>query len=42
MAQTPLAGTSLRDLEYVEAVAELKHFSKAAARCNVSQPALSE
>lgn len=42
MAQTSLAGTSLRDLEYVEAVAELKHFSKAAARCNVSQPALSE
>ncbi|MGE4481659.1 LysR substrate-binding domain-containing protein [Acidocella sp.] len=42
MALKPLAGTSLRDLEYVEAVAELKHFGKAAARCNVSQPALSE
>lgn len=42
MAQKPLTGTSLRDLEYVEAVAELKHFGKAAARCNVSQPALSE
>jgi len=37
-----LAGLSLRDLEYVEAVAELQHFGRAAERCNVSQPALSE
>ena len=37
-----LAGLSLRDLEYVEAVAELKHFGRAALRCHVSQPALSE
>jgi LysR family hydrogen peroxide-inducible transcriptional activator len=37
-----LAGLSLRDLEYVEAVAELKHFGRAAERCGVSQPALSE
>lgn len=37
-----LAGLSLRDLEYVEAVAELQHFGRAALRCNVSQPALSE
>jgi len=37
-----LAGFSLRDLEYVEAVAELKHFGRAAERCHVSQPALSE
>ncbi|HUW80832.1 MAG TPA: LysR substrate-binding domain-containing protein [Acidocella sp.] len=37
-----LAGLSLRDLEYVEAVAELKHFGRAAERCHVSQPALSE
>jgi LysR family hydrogen peroxide-inducible transcriptional activator len=37
-----LAGFSLRDLEYVEAVAELKHFGHAAERCHVSQPALSE
>jgi len=37
-----LAGLSLRDLEYVEAVAELKHFGRAAERCAVSQPALSE
>ncbi len=32
----------MRDLEYVEAVAELKHFGRAAERCAVSQPALSE
>jgi LysR family hydrogen peroxide-inducible transcriptional activator len=37
-----LAGLSLRDLEYVEAVAELHHFGRAAERCHVSQPALSE
>jgi LysR family hydrogen peroxide-inducible transcriptional activator len=40
--QKSLAGLSLRDLEYVEAVAELKHFGRAADRCGVSQPALSE
>jgi LysR family hydrogen peroxide-inducible transcriptional activator len=37
-----LGGLSLRDLEYVQAVAELTHFGQAAARCGVSQPALSE
>jgi LysR family hydrogen peroxide-inducible transcriptional activator len=37
-----LSGLSLRDLEYVEAVAELKHFGRAAERCHVSQPSLSE
>jgi LysR family hydrogen peroxide-inducible transcriptional activator len=42
MSQKPLSGLSLRDLEYVEAVAELKHFGRAADRCGVSQPALSE
>jgi LysR family hydrogen peroxide-inducible transcriptional activator len=42
MRQKSLAGLSLRDLEYVEAVAELKHFGRAAERCGVSQPALSE
>jgi LysR family transcriptional regulator, hydrogen peroxide-inducible genes activator len=40
--QKSLAGLSLRDLEYVEAVAELNHFGRAAERCGVSQPALSE
>ena len=42
MSQKSLAGLSLRDLEYVEAVAELNHFGRAAERCGVSQPALSE
>jgi LysR family hydrogen peroxide-inducible transcriptional activator len=42
MTQKSLSGLSLRDLEYVEAVAELKHFGRAAERCGVSQPALSE
>ncbi len=37
-----LAGLSLRDLEYAQAVAELRHFGQAAERCGVSQPALSE
>lgn len=32
---------NIRDLEYVVAVAEHAHFGKAAAQCNVSQPALS-
>ncbi|WP_419897238.1 LysR substrate-binding domain-containing protein [Roseomonas sp. USHLN139] len=42
MAPQTLAGLSLRDLEYAVAVAELRHFGRAAERCGVSQPALSE
>ncbi len=40
-ALSSLAGLSLRDLEYMVAVAECRHFGKAAERCGVSQPALS-
>ncbi|OFZ20831.1 MAG: hypothetical protein A2X94_04750 [Bdellovibrionales bacterium GWB1_55_8] len=36
-----VSSLSLRDLEYVLAVAEQRHFGKAAALCAVSQPALS-
>lgn len=32
---------NLRDLQYLVAIDELKHFRKAAERCNVSQPTLS-
>ncbi len=37
-----LAGLSLRDLEYALAVAEHRHFGRAAEACGVSQPGLSE
>ncbi|MCW2244003.1 LysR substrate-binding domain-containing protein [Azospirillum canadense] len=36
-----IAGLSLRDLEYAVAVADHRHFGKAAERCSVSQPSLS-
>lgn len=42
MPPNTLAGLSLRDLEYAVTVAELRHFGRAAERCGVSQPALSE
>ena len=42
MALNTLAGLSLRDLEYASALAELRHFGRAAERCGVSQPTLSE
>lgn len=36
-----IAGLSLRDLEYVVAVDDQRHFGRAAERCAVSQPSLS-
>ena len=42
MPSLSLAGLSLRDLEYAVAVAETRHFGRAAERCGVSQAGLSE
>ncbi len=39
---TNFSGLSLRDLEYAAAVAQTRHFGRAAIQCGVSQPALSE
>ena len=36
-----ISGLTLRDLQYVVAVADHRHFGKAARACHVSQPALS-
>jgi LysR family hydrogen peroxide-inducible transcriptional activator len=41
-SSSSISGLSLRDLEYVVAVAHEKHFGRAAERCSVSQAALSE
>ncbi|MBV1833431.1 hydrogen peroxide-inducible genes activator [Novacetimonas pomaceti] len=42
MRYIPLSGLSLRDIEYVVAVDDLRNFSRAADRCGVSQGGLSE
>ncbi len=42
LVRSSLAGLSLRDLEYAVAVADFRHFGRAAEHCGVSQPALSE
>ncbi|MFT9298437.1 MAG: hydrogen peroxide-inducible genes activator [Gluconobacter sp.] len=42
MSYVPLSGLSLRDIEYVVAVDDLRNFSRAAERCGVSQAGLSE
>ncbi|GBQ85519.1 oxidative stress regulatory protein OxyR [Asaia krungthepensis NRIC 0535] len=42
MTYIPLSGLSLRDIEYVVAVDDLRNFSRAAERCGVSQAGLSE
>ncbi|GEN63348.1 hydrogen peroxide-inducible genes activator [Acetobacter oeni] len=42
MTYVALSGLSLRDIEYVVAVDDLRNFSRAAERCGVSQAGLSE
>ncbi|WP_170362177.1 hydrogen peroxide-inducible genes activator [Ruegeria arenilitoris] len=40
--RTSVAGLSLRDLEYIQSIAEEGHFGRAADICGVSQPAISQ
>ncbi len=42
MTYMTLSGLSLRDIEYIVAVDDLRNFSRAAERCGVSQAGLSE
>lgn len=42
MNTNTLSGLSLRDLEYVQAIAREGHFARAASLCGVSQPAISQ
>lgn len=42
MTYKTLSGLSLRDIEYIVAVDDLRNFSRAAERCGVSQAGLSE
>ena len=37
-----LSGLSLRDFEYIQAVAKHKSFGQAAIDCGISQPAISQ
>ncbi|WP_377189563.1 LysR family transcriptional regulator [Ruegeria meonggei] len=40
--RTSVAGLSLRDLEYIQSIAEEGHIGRAADICGVSQPAISQ
>ncbi|WP_166418773.1 hydrogen peroxide-inducible genes activator [Cochlodiniinecator piscidefendens] len=42
MKHTSVAGLSIRDIEYVQAIASEGHFGRAAVLCGVSQPAISQ
>ena len=42
MKRTSVLGLSLRDLEYIQCIAEQGHFGRAASICGVSQPAISQ
>ncbi|HCE71365.1 LysR family transcriptional regulator [Ruegeria pomeroyi] len=40
--KTSMSGLSLRDLEYIQSIAQEGHFGAAAVGCGVSQPAISQ